>query len=192
MNTPIGRDFKRTSRRSGVQIGISRDFMVGLGIGLAVAVGVFFWQSRALKAAQTEVESLARPEPRATAAKSVATEELEETRNYDFYDMLPSQEVVVPEAGKELPAEPLPNSPIVRPGNYVLQLGAYRDLAEAERLQTKLSRLGISTSLQRIAIDSNVVHRVRIGPVSDLDSLNRTRARLRAADIDVVVIRVSD
>ena len=98
----------------------------------------------------------------------------------------------MPEAGKETPAEPLPNSPIVRPGNYVLQLGAYRELSEAERLQTKLSRLGISASLQRIAIDADVFHRVRIGPVSDLEALNRTRARLRAADIDVVVIRVSD
>ena len=122
----------------------------------------------------------------------MAADETEEARSYDFYAMLPSQEVVVPEVGKETPAEPLPNSPIVRPGNYVLQLGAYRELAEAERLQTKLSRLGISASLQRIAIDADVFHRVRIGPVSNLESLNKTRARLRAADIDVVVIRVSD
>jgi len=191
MNTPIGRDFKRTSRRGGVQLGLSKEFFAGLGIGLAVAVAVFFWQSRALTAAQAAAESLARPEPRA-AVKSVAADETEEARSYDFYAMLPSQEVVVPEVGKETPAEPLPNSPIVRPGNYVLQLGAYRELAEAERLQTKLSRLGISASLQRIAIDADVFHRVRIGPVSNLESLNKTRARLRAADIDVVVIRVSD
>ncbi len=191
MNTPIGRDFKRTSRRGGVQLGLSKEFFAGLGVGLAVAVAVFFWQSRALTAAQAAAESLARPEPRATA-KSVAADETEEARSYDFYAMLPSQEVVVPEVGKETPAEPLPNSPIVRPGNYVLQLGAYRELAEAERLQTKLSRLGISASLQRIAIDADVFHRVRIGPLSNLESLNKTRARLRAADIDVVVIRVSD
>ena len=191
MNTPIGRDFKRTSRRSGVQLGLSREFFAGLGVGLAVAVAVFLWQSRALKAAEAAAESLARPEPR-VAAKSSAADETEESRNYDFYNMLPSQEVVVPEAGKETPAEPLPNSPIVRPGNYVLQLGAYLEVSEAERLQTKLSRLGISASLQRIAIDADVFHRVRIGPVSDLEALNRTRARLRAADIDVVVIRVSD
>jgi len=191
MTTPIGRDFKRTSRRGGVQLGLSKEFFAGLGIGLAVAVAVFFWQSRALTAAQAAAESLARPEPRA-AAKSVAADETEEARSYDFYAMLPSQEVVVPEVGKETPTEPLPNSPIVRPGNYVLQLGAYRELAEAERLQTKLSRLGISASLQRIAIDADVFHRVRIGPVSNLESLNKTRGRLRAADIDVVVIRVSD
>jgi len=191
MNTPIGRDFKRTSRRGGVQLGLSKEFFAGLGIGLAVAAAVFFWQSRALTAAQAAAESLARPEPRA-AVKSVAADETEEARSYDFYAMLPSQEVVVPEVGKETPAEPLPNSPIVRPGNYVLQLGAYRELAEAERLQTKLSRLGISASLQRIAIDADVFYRVRIGPVSNLESLNKTRARLRAADIDVVVIRVSD
>ena len=43
-----------------------------------------------------------------------------------------------------------------------------------------------------IAIDADVFHRVRVGPINDLEALNRTRARLRAADIDAVVIRVGD
>jgi cell division protein FtsN len=75
---------------------------------------------------------------------------------------------------------------------YVLQPGAYRDPAEAEVLRAKLARLGVEAVVQRIAIDADVFHRVRIGPISDLEALNRTRARLRAADINAVVIRVGD
>jgi cell division protein FtsN len=59
-------------------------------------------------------------------------------------------------------------------------------------LRAKLARLGVEAVVQRIAIDANVFHRVRIGPINDLEALNRTRARLRAADIDAVVIRVGD
>jgi cell division protein FtsN len=43
-----------------------------------------------------------------------------------------------------------------------------------------------------VAIDNDVFHRVRIGPLSDLDALNRTRAALQRADIEAVVIRVGD
>jgi hypothetical protein len=33
---------------------------------------------------------------------------------------------------------------------------------------------------------------VRIGPITDLTELNRLRARLRAADLDALVIRVGE
>ena len=67
MNTPIGRDFKRTSRRNGVQLGLSREFFAGPGIGLGVAVAVFLWQSPALKDAEAADESLVSPETRSGA-----------------------------------------------------------------------------------------------------------------------------
>ena len=35
-------------------------------------------------------------------------------------------------------------------------------------------------------------HRIRIGPITKLDDLNKMREKLRAADIDVLVIRVGD
>jgi calcineurin-like phosphoesterase len=65
-------------------------------------------------------------------------------------------------------------------------------LEEAERLQAKLARLGVSTSVQRVSIDTDVFHRVRVGPIADLGELNRIRGKLRAADIDAVLIRVGD
>jgi cell division protein FtsN len=122
-------------------------------------------------------------------ASAAATET---EREYDFYGMLPKSEVVVPETDPKAPVPAVPNTPIVRPGVYVLQLGMFKKLDEAERLQAKLLRLGVQSAVQRIAIESEVLHRVRIGPVSNLNDLNRTRAALQRAEIDAVVIRVGD
>jgi len=51
---------------------------------------------------------------------------------------------------------------------------------------------GIDSNVQRVAVDDDVWHRVRIGPITDLTELNRLRARLRAADLDALVIRVGE
>ena len=189
--TPIGRDFKRTGRRSSTEFSFSREFFAGLVAGLTVAVGVFFWQQQVVKDARNsldENQSTPRPARRDSASVTVAEPE----REYDFYGMLLKSEVVVPETDIKAPVATIPNTPIERPGIYVLQLGMFKNLEEAERLQAKLLRLGVQSAVQRIAIENEVLHRVRIGPVSNLNDLNRTRAALQRAEIDTVVIRVSD
>lgn len=195
MTTPIGRDFKRTPRRSGFGLTVSREFFLGLGIGLAFAVGVYVWQQRVVQRIAAELENPARPQPRPSADSAgdgVETTIAEESGiDYGFYEMLPKSEVVIPENAEEAtPA--LPNAPIERPGVYVLESGSYRNPDDAERMRAKLARLGVDASIQRVTVGTTVIHRVRIGPIDALSTLNRTRATLRAADIDVVVIRVGD
>ena len=71
--------------------------------------------------------------------------------------------------------------------------GSYRQQAEADRIRAQLKMQGIDANVQRVAVDDDVWHRVRIGPITDLTELNRLRARLRAADFDdALVIRVGD
>jgi cell division protein FtsN len=41
-------------------------------------------------------------------------------------------------------------------------------------------------------VDTDVWHRVRIGPINNLDELNRVRKQLEAADVDALLIRVGD
>ena len=64
------------------------------------------------------------------------------------------------------------------------------------RMRFSSSRLEIGPIRTRwntsVSIDTDVFHRVRIGPISNLDELNRIRGKLRAADIDAVLIRVGD
>jgi cell division protein FtsN len=109
---------------------------------------------------------------------------------YDFYKLLPKFEVVIPEKerGTRLPAA----AQIDRPGIYFLQAGSYRDALEAERVRAQLGKLGIDATVQRVSVDADVWHRVRVGPIRDLALLNHLRAQLRQSDLDSLVIRVDD
>jgi len=104
---------------------------------------------------------------------------------------LPKFEVVVPEKDHEVKQD-LPAAKIERPGVYVLQAGSYRNFADADRVRVQLAKLGLDAKVQRVAVDTDVWHRVRIGPVNDLERLNKMRAQLHAADFDALVIRVGD
>jgi cell division protein FtsN len=185
------RDFKRT-RPGALRFDISRwrEFGIGLAVGLSVSVCVLIWQNYREKTAASAVPETPRPEPRTTAAPA---ESEEAGKNFDFYDRLPNFEVVVPEKDREVSRE-RDNTPatIERPGVYVLQAGSYRRQEDADRIAAQLRKQGIDANVQRVAVDDDVWHRVRIGPISDLTELNRLRARLRAAELEALVIRVGE
>jgi cell division protein FtsN len=169
-----------------------REFAVGLAAGLSLSLFVLIWQNYREKHPATTTAETPKPEPR--AEKPGAADVEEGAKNYDFYDMLPKFEVVVPEKDREV-ANARGGAPanIEKPGVYVLQAGSYRQQAEADRIRAQLKMQGIDANVQRVAVDDDVWHRVRIGPITDLAELNRLRARLRAADFDdALVIRVGD
>lgn len=195
------RDYKRT-RRGQYAFDLSRwrDLGIGLGLGLCVAGVIYVADHRAAEAPPTE-----RPVPRragtqaaaapaateAAAADAASADPAGQTEGkYDFYHMLPKFEVVVPE--KERGSRIAPASPIDRPGVYFLQAGSYRDVNVAERIRAQLAKLGIEATVQRVAVDADVWHRVRIGPIRDLAKLNRLRSQLQQSDLDALVIRVDD
>jgi cell division protein FtsN len=182
------RDYKRPARRAW-DLGRLREFGAGALVGLVLASAIFIYKSDAKKAPLPETP---RPEPQ-RAAKSEATEAAaaEAAERYDFYEMLPNFEVVVPEKDREVKRD-LPAAKIERPGVYVLQAGSYRNQADADRVRAQLALQGIDAKVQRVAVDNDVWHRVRIGPISDLGELNRVRKQLQAADVDGLVIRVGD
>ncbi|HEY8508083.1 MAG TPA: SPOR domain-containing protein [Steroidobacteraceae bacterium] len=180
------RDYKKVSSRP-LDFSRMRDFGAGVLVGVVVASAAFLYMKDATVQA---VEEEARPEPRRQdPAPTGAVEETGE--QFDFYEMLPKFEVVVPEKDRDVKRD-LPQSRIERPGVYVLQAGSYRNLPDAERVRAQLALQGINAKVQRVAVDNDVWHRVRIGPISDLNELNRVRRQLQAADIDGLVIRVGD
>ena len=135
--------------------------------------------------------------PRAGAAPTApATTETggDEGMRFEFYDILPRFEVVLPETEAEArPDDPNGTAPVLEaPGNYVLQAGSFRDESDAERMRANLALLGIESRLQRVTIDTDNYHRVRVGPTNDLDSLNGIRNRLWDAQIEVLLIKLPD
>jgi cell division protein FtsN len=182
-----GRDYKHAGRGNGESLLAKyRDFLIGLAVGLSVAAVVYLSDVRQKSPADEE-----QPQPRAQARAAAEAEAEQPAAQYDFYDMLPKFEVVVPEKERDVRTD-TPAAPVARPGVYVLQAGSYRSQPDAERVRAQLAKQGIEATVQRVAVDADVWHRVRIGPISDLARLNSTREALRRADIDAIVVRVGD
>ena len=121
---------------------------------------------------------------------TVASEAAPPSR-FNFYNMLPNFEVIVPEQEPDVTMDTEPQA-VVRPGNYVLQAGSFSRYEDADRRRAELALHGIESRVQRVSIDDKTYHRVRIGPLEDLNRLNVIRSRLRQANIDVLRIRVGD
>jgi cell division protein FtsN len=169
-----------------------REFGVGLALGLSLSLFVLVWLNYREKETARDTATVPRPEPRPDKA-AAATDVEEGAKNYDFYDMLPNFEVVVPEKDREVSGQ-RSSAPVKveRPGVYVLQAGSYRQQEVADRTRAQLKLQGIDANVQRVAVDEDVWYRVRIGPLTDLAEVNRLHARLRAADLDPLVIRVGE
>lgn len=180
------RDYKSArGRRSGGLSGTA-GLLLGLCIGFGVALAVFIYDRRPAAATREEPQAVRRD------ARGTDEETGEDAgKQYDFYEMLPKFEVVVPE--REKVESPGARSAAIKdPGAYVLQAGSYHNFADADRMRAQLALQGIESQIQRVSIDKDTWHRVRIGPMGDLGELNRTRDKLRQADIDTIVLRVGD
>jgi cell division protein FtsN len=191
--TSTARDYKRRERRS-LELWRMREFGMGalVGIVLAGASTVYIMSNRQHDAAiAREKAEGPRPDPHRSAPTDPATAGVTGEK-YDFYEMLPNFEVVVPEKEKDVKRDPPATAEIERQGVYVLQAGSYRNEADADRVRAQLAMQGIDAKVQRVAVDADVWHRVRIGPITKLEELNKLRKQLQAADVDAIVIRIGD
>lgn len=135
--------------------------------------------------AETAKEKVAAAKP-VTGANKPAEQKEKPAVNYDFYKILPQYEVVVPEEDPHKPA----NAASISPGTYYLQVGAFRQMQEADGRKAGLAMLGIVSSIQTVTVDpGNTWHRVRIGPVKDMRQLDRTKRQLQENNISFVTLK---
>jgi cell division protein FtsN len=190
----MARDYKPRRKPKGAfsgWIGVA----LGLGAGLAVAALVYVKDHKPPTSA-TQLTKAEKKRPHNTeqppdpdGAGAVPGDD--SGTSYDFYSSLPKFEVVVPEKEKDVRPD-IRAVPETRRGTYVLQAGSYKNFADADRVRAKLALQGVESKVQKVSVDNDTWHRIRIGPISDLDQLNRLRTVLRKADVDVLVIRVGD
>lgn len=167
--------------------------LFGLSIGLSVAFAVY------VKDRGPEPQ-VAAPEP--ASLQSVLGDDRETEppaqqaeapkRRFTFYDVLPNFEVTVPDETPNVTNDDAELQAVVEPGLYVLQAGSFSTPDDADRRRAELALNGIESHIQRVKVNDRNYYRVNIGPTDDLDELNLWRSRLRAAQIDVLRIRLSD
>ena len=168
--------------------------LFGLAIGLSVALAIYVKDRNP----NTGVRRAAEPGAPVQAPRAVdnnnekpAKDAAPSKPRFDFYNMLPNFEVVIPEQEPDVKVDAAPQV-IEKPGVYVLQAGSFSEFKDADRRRAELALHGIESRIQRVAIDDRTYHRVRIGPISDLNELNVMRSRLHEANIDVLRIRLGD
>ncbi len=172
----------------------------GLAIGLSVAFAVHV-KNRKPVATVAKVEQEA-PATRSAIDNNSGTAAGADTKpgtsaedapreRFEFYKMLPAFEMVISseEPGADGDGEP---KAIEEPGVYMLQAGSFSTYNDANRRIAELALQGIESRVQRARVNNRDYYRVYIGPIDDLDELNMTRSRLRAAKIDVMRIRLGD
>ncbi|HEY0940709.1 MAG TPA: SPOR domain-containing protein [Steroidobacter sp.] len=193
----MAKDYKHSKRRSGESSGLSgmAGFVCGLALGLAVALGVYLFDRRteARLAAQQTAAPMIRDEAEAKPKPAPASQAESETPEFDFYEMLPKYEVVIPEQDSRSGSAPaVVAGPVQKPGAYVLQAGSFRNHKDADRVRALLAMQGVESKIQKVTIDKDTWHRVRVGPITNLQKLEDTRSKLRQAQIDALVIRVGE
>lgn len=73
---------------------------------------------------------------------------------------------------------------------YYLQAGAFREQADAENTKAKLALLGFETRISERTADTGTMYRVRVGPFSQVDAMNKVRSKLSDNGVDVSVVRI--
>lgn len=73
---------------------------------------------------------------------------------------------------------------------YYLQTNAFREAADAESARAKLALSGFEARISETSSQGNPLYRVRMGPFSSIETMNRVRGKLTDSGIDAAVVRV--
>ncbi len=189
----MARDYARRGNRSRKSTAPGWVWMLGgLVVGLFIAF-LYYLQQRGgepveglelpkfssftLPGATTDTRAVRKePTPKAPVKK--------EGINFDFYSILPEQEVVIPES--ELNREAAASEK----ASYYLQVGSFKSDEDAQARMAELFLLNLTPSIQKVTVDGgNTWHRVRVGPYTDRRELDKIRRRLQDNGIDFFVLR---
>ena len=187
----MARDYKHSKRRSPGSGNLSgtAGFVVGLAFGLTIAVGVYLFDRRPAARLAQEAAPMTRDEAPAAPKPAPASQDSE--TQFEFYEMLPKFEVVIPEQDGTVPGSASAER-VQKPGAYILQAGSFRNHADADRVRALMAMQGVESKIQKVTIDRDTWHRVRVGPITNLKQLEETRSKLRGARIEALVIRVGE
>ncbi|MBN8728837.1 MAG: SPOR domain-containing protein [Xanthomonadales bacterium] len=179
-----------------------------LGAGLMLVVVAKGW------APLLRPSNLPQPNPQATAPKEpeAPVAEAKPKKNYDFYQVLPEAEVVIPDAeltakakaeqqaranaaaGAATPADGTqpagaPPAAPAASARYVLQAGSYPDPRAADEAKARLALAGFSAQIQPVTINGKTWHRVRIGPYASASDLEAAKRNLADNGINAIALK---
>jgi cell division protein FtsN len=190
------RDYKPRPREKkrkpvgGTLLGI----FIGLVLGLAIATAAAIYVTNAPvpfvnKTQQQRATTPQADQKLADAAKAGAAEK----PKFDFYKILPGQEEPVTDRDlKSAAAKQAEKSGAPR-DLYFVQAGAFQNPADADNLKARLALMGLQASVEPANLpDKGTWYRVRLGPYTQLDEINRVRQTLAQNAIDASLVKIKN
>jgi cell division protein FtsN len=190
----MARDYKGSDKRPAAKRGhpMMTGILIGVLVGLVAALAV------ALYLAKTPNPVVAREKPPETAKPAPKPgplaglpqpsdgQQKPTDKRFEFYEILPGK--------KEPKAQPAAKpegaqAGVMREVMY-LQAAAFPKPADADNLKARLALAGLEAQIQTYTSpDNSVWHRVRLGPFTNAEDLEKVRATLRENKIEPKVIK---
>ena len=190
---------------------------IGLVLGVVAAAGVVLYLNKSpLPFNKQVLENNGAQSNKAQPAQPMALpgkpgDPIPEKR-FQFYDILPGKADAVPEKTakpeaqkeelkKEEPKkeetkkeeakkdEAKKEEPKESKTPLFLQAGSFSTAQDADNQKAKLAFMGVEAVIQQVMIQDKTLFRVRVGPYSKIDELNKVRAELAKAGIEAQLSR---
>jgi cell division protein FtsN len=195
----MSKDYKGNERRrSGRGKGSSllTGILIGLILGLAVALGVAWYINKMPSPFSSRTTQPSKAEsPKAPPSQTAKIEEkaakTEDGKpRFDFYKILPGAE----EAAPEKAPKPLQKGSTGGANEaFFLQAGAFQNAPDADNLKARLALLGVEASIETTTLpEKGVWHRVRMGPYTSVEELNRIRDTLKQNGVQTTLVKARE
>lgn len=193
----MSKDYKGPSKRGDAGKSGAGSLLIGILIGLLMGLGIALAVAWYINKMPTPFVNRANPPAKGETQKSTETAKIDEKAakapdgkpRFDFYKILPgSEEPVTEQQFKDAQQKPAPVKE-----TFYLQAGAFQNAPDADNLKARLALVGIAASVQTTTLpDKGVWHRVRVGPYTAVDDLNRARDTLKQNGIETTLIKVRE
>ena len=199
----MARDYKpaarsRINQPSGSGSSLLVGMVIGLLLGLGIALGVALFLNKGpdpfiSRSKPVEPEKTAKQDGSKLVSRTKAEEPAKATEKprFDFYNILPgaddpkdkSQAKSGADGARELP-------PVEVKETFYVQAGAFQSAADADNLKARLALLGVEAAVQAgLTMDRGQLHRVRVGPFTRVEEVNRVRDTLKHNGIETTLIK---
>ena len=175
---------------------------VGVVLGLAVSLGIAFYLNKtpipfvSAKPKQAEKDGPAGKPPVIAGLPQGSPPPAPapgEKPKFDFYKILPGQEEPVTE--KELrERQRIARSQQEAPKDvYFIQAGSFQNPADADNQKARLAILGFESSVEPANLpDKGTWYRVRLGPYTKVEEINKIRQALAQNGIDASLVKIKE
>src|SRR5499427_4939119 len=178
----------------------SGSFLIGLffgfllGLGVAAGIAIYFFKTPIPFSAKPKAQEkpLAGDQKAAEPSKTAKADDKPDKPRFDFYRILPGKEEPVTdrqmrEAAKQAAKPGAPKE------SYFLQAGSFPNPSDADNLKARLALMGMEANVEPANVaGKGTWYRVRLGPYTRVDEINRVRQQLTQNGLDVSLVRITD